>query len=118
MDAATIVITVFSAVVFLVAAAMKLTAQPRSIDTRDRLGVTPDRWRLIAALEIAGAIGVLVGLAFRPLGVAAACGLVALSVGALGAHLVRLRDPFGEAAAALVALVLSVATLALQLITA
>jgi len=113
MNAATAVVTVLVALLFAAAAAMKLTAQPRSIATRDRLGVSPATWRALAGLEVAGTVGVLAGLALPALGIAAALGLVALSIGALGAHLVRLHDPVGEAAPAIAALSLSVAALAL-----
>ncbi|MEU9420656.1 DoxX family protein [Streptomyces sp. NPDC048272] len=44
----------------------------------------------LAALKLAGAAGLLLGLfdaALRPLGAAAACGLVLLYLGALGFHL-------------------------------
>lgn len=44
-----------------------------------------------AALEIAGALGLLVGLAWWPLGVAAAAGVMLYFVGALGFH-ARARD--------------------------
>lgn len=118
MTAATIVLTVLTTLVFLTAAAMKLTGNPRSMDTRDRLGIEPGRWRQIAVLEIAGVVGALAGLAWRPLGIAATTGLVLLSLGALWSHVARLRDPLAEAAPAVLALVLSAGTLALQTITA
>jgi hypothetical protein len=41
----------------------------------------------LAACEIAGAIGILIGIAWAPLGVIAALGLVFYFVGAIIAHL-------------------------------
>src|SRR5271165_6116496 len=117
MSAATVVITVLTALLFFAAAAMKLTGQEHSLATRDHLGIDPARWRLIGLLEIAGATGALVGLAFRPLGIAATAGLVLTSLGAIAAH-VRMGNLRSEGAAAVLALVLSVAALVLQIATA
>ncbi|BCJ35845.1 hypothetical protein Athai_33480 [Actinocatenispora thailandica] len=48
----------------------------------------PDSWLpWLAAAKLAGAAGLLVGIAIRPLGVAAATGLVLYFVGAVAAHL-------------------------------
>ncbi len=55
------VVTVLTALLFLAAAAMKLTGQARSLATRDRLGVAPAQWRAIGLLEVAGAAGALAG---------------------------------------------------------
>lgn len=118
MTTATVLLTILTALVFFIAAAMKLAGNPRSLRTRDRLGIAPARWRLIAALEIAGGVGSLAGLALPALGIAATAGLVLLSIGATWSHLVRLRDPLAEAAPALLAVVLSVLTLLLQIATA
>src|SRR5271165_4843719 len=114
MSAATVVVTVLTALIFFAAAAMKLTGQERSLATRDRLGIDPARWRLIGVLEIAGATGALVGLAFRPLGIAATAGLVLTSLGAVAAH-VRIGNLRSEGAPAVLALVLSTAALVLQI---
>jgi uncharacterized membrane protein YphA (DoxX/SURF4 family) len=51
---------------------------------------------VLAALEIAGGIGILIGLAIDPLGIAAATGLVLYFVGAVISHL-RVRDTKGAA---------------------
>ncbi|MCZ0984810.1 DoxX family protein [Streptomyces diastatochromogenes] len=56
-----------------------------------------DTWRLpLAAVKFAGALGLLVGIAYRPLGIAAAVGVVLFFVGAAGAHL-RVKDGKGAA---------------------
>lgn len=116
MSAATVVVTALAALVFFAAAAVKLTGQEHSLETRDRLGIDPARWRLIAVLELAGATGAIAGLAFRPLGYAALAGLLLTSLGALLAH-VRMRAVPSESASAILALVLSAAAITLQIST-
>jgi hypothetical protein len=51
------------------------------------LGFSTDAYRAIGALEIAGAAGVMLGLAVPPLGALAAAGLLLLLAGAVVAHL-------------------------------
>ena len=62
-----------------------------------------------AALELAGAVGVLIGLWLEPLGVAAAADLIAYFLGAVISHL-RVGDTKGVAMP-LLPLVLRLATL-------
>ena len=116
MSTVAVVVTVLMALVFLGASLMKLTSRPQSLVIRDRLGIAAGRWRLIGVLELAGVTGALIGLAVRPLGIAATAGLVLTSIGALASHL-RVRDSLTDAAAAVVALVVSVAALVLQITT-
>ena len=71
---------------------------------------------VLAALEIAGAVGILAGLAVEWLGVAAATGLVLSFVGAVIGHL-RVRDTKG-AAQPVVPLLLSIVVRVLRLATA
>ena len=117
MSALAAVVTVIAALLFLAAAWAKFTDDPRATDTRDRLGIDPGRYRMIGVLEVAGAAGALLGLAVRPLGIAALGGLVLVALGACAAQ-VRLRNPPAEAAIAITALVLAAGALALQLATA
>ena len=66
-------------------------------------------------LEVAGAVGLLVGIGLKPLGVAAAGCLVVYFVAAIGSHL-RKRDLIpGHVVPAVVMLVISAAALALRL---
>lgn len=116
MSTATVVVTVLMCLVFLAASLMKLTGRPQSLAIRDRLSVTPERWRLIGVLELAGVAGALIGLAVPPLGIVATGGLVLTSIGATASHL-RVRDSLTDAAAAVIALVVSVAALVLQVTT-
>jgi DoxX-like family len=117
MTPITAVVTAFLAAMFMATGAAKLAGLPRLVATRDRLGVTARSWLSIGALEIAGAAGALLGLAVRPLGLAATGGLVLVAAGAIAAH-VRAGDEPLEAAPAGVALTLASAALALQAVTA
>jgi uncharacterized membrane protein YphA (DoxX/SURF4 family) len=109
----TVVVTVLLAVLFLATAAGKLVGHPASLAARDHLEIPAVRWKQIGILEVAGAAGVLLGLALRPLGVAAASGLVLLSIGAIVTHR-RAGDKAVAAPPALMALALAAATLVLQ----
>jgi DoxX-like family len=110
---ATIIVTIVLAVLFTFSSSIKLLGAPQSLAIRDHLGVTPTLWRVIGVLELAGVVGVLVGLAWAPIGVAAAIGLALLSVGAVAYH-VRASDGFAKTAPAVVAIVLAVATAIFQ----
>ena len=80
------------------------------------VGVPARYFPVLAALEIAGAVGVVAGLWLAPLGIAAAIGLVAYFVGAVTGHL-RVRD-IKNFAMPLPPLVLAIAVLVLRLATA
>lgn len=109
----TTVLTVLTALVFLAAAWVKFAEKGHAMETRDRLGISPGRYRLIGAAETAGAAGALVGLAVPVLGIAALAGLVLVSIGACLAQ-VRLRNPLSDASLAIIALLLSSSALVLQ----
>jgi hypothetical protein len=108
----TIILAAALAVLFLLSGATKLLGHPVSVDARDKLAVPAAAWSLIGTAEIAGVAGVLLGLSLRPLGIAAAAGLVLVGLGAVGAHR-RAHDSLATAAPALLAVVLATAMLAL-----
>ena len=115
----TAVLSVLLAAVLSGSAYAKLTKDPKIIESLvGKVGVPEDRLWMLAALELAGAAGLLIGLFWAPLGIAAAVGVVLYFVGAVGGH-VRVRD---TAAASLtppaVILLVAVATLALRVATA
>jgi hypothetical protein len=116
MSVLTAIVTVLAAALFAAAAWVKFVGEEHAMSTRDRLGVQPERYRMIGVCELAGAVGAVAGLGFRPLGIAALAGLVAVALGACAAQ-VRLRNPLAEARPAILALVLSVGALVLQLLT-
>ena len=74
------------------------------------------QWRLIGVCELAGVAGVLVGLMWAPIGIAAAIGLALLSIGAIGFHL-RASDNVADKAPAVIGLALAAATAVLHALT-
>ncbi len=78
------------------------------------VGVPTSMFPALAAAEFAGAVGLLAGLVYLPLGVAAALGVVLYFVGAVVSHL-RVGDASGSVNA-LVMIVPSVAVLVLALL--
>jgi hypothetical protein len=81
------VIAVLLALVLLASARAKLTKDKQVVDTLTRIGVPVSMFPFLAGCEIAGAGGLLVGLFYGPLGIAAAAGVVLYFIGAVGAHL-------------------------------
>jgi uncharacterized membrane protein YphA (DoxX/SURF4 family) len=95
------------ALLCLLPAAAKLSGQPRMRRSARHFGIAWERYRLIGVAELAAAIGVLVGLRVRPLGMAAAVGMVVLLIGALVTHS-RAADAVKEQVPAGVALLVSI----------
>lgn len=106
------VIGVLLALALVGSAAAKLTRNKQVVRNLTAAGVPLRLFPFLAACEIAGAAGLLVGLWYGPLGIAAAIGVVLYFLGAVGAH-VRARD-FKGIPNALVILVVAVVTLALR----
>jgi uncharacterized membrane protein YphA (DoxX/SURF4 family) len=116
MFVAAVVGAVLLAVVFTAAGVAKLAGEARTVHQADHLRVPRPAYRAIGALEVAGAVGLLVGLNVAGLGTAAAAGLAVLMTGAVGAHL-RAGDSPADAGPALALAVLSLVTLALRAMT-
>jgi uncharacterized membrane protein YphA (DoxX/SURF4 family) len=101
MFVATIILSALLALAYAMAGGQKIAGTKTMLDSADHLHVAHRTYRLIGVLELLAAIGLLAGLAFWPLGAAAAIGLVLLMIGAVVAHL-RAGDGvarFGPAAA-------------------
>jgi hypothetical protein len=69
----------------------KLTRNDKIVTGMTSIGVELKWFPYFAALLLAGAVGLLVGIAFAPLGIAAAIGLILYFVGAVVVHL-RAKD--------------------------
>jgi hypothetical protein len=110
---AEIVVTALLAALFTFSSLIKLVGVRQSLAIRDHLGVKPLQWRVIGLLELAGVAGVLLGLVWPPIGVAAAIGLALLVLGAIVFH-VRASDSVADTAPAVIGLGLAVATAVLQ----
>jgi hypothetical protein len=106
MFVATAVLSGLLAFVFATGAVGKVVKMRPELDKAVRLRIPWSRYRLIALPEAAAVVGLMVGLNFAPLGVAAAIGLVALMVGAV-AFRVRVSDAIpliaGDAAVMVIA---------------
>ena len=115
MFVATVIVSVLLALALLGSAAGKLTENPKIVENMAKLNVPPTLVPRLALLEIAGAVGLLVGLAVPALGAAAAIGTILYFVGAITYH-VRAEDK--ELAPAAVLMLVGVAALVLRLGTA
>jgi uncharacterized membrane protein YphA (DoxX/SURF4 family) len=98
----------------LVPGSAKLLAHPKMQKAAAHFGIPWPRYRLIGVAELAAAAGVLAGVWWPPLGVAAAAGMALLLTGAVIAHR-RAFDGGKEMAPALLAFVITIAYLAVAL---
>jgi hypothetical protein len=103
------------AVMLLLSASAKLTRNQQIVDGLTGIGVPLSMFPFLAACEIAGAAGLVIGIWWTPLGIAAAIGLVLYFVGAVGAHL--RKSDFKGAPNAAVILLASAAALTLRIIS-
>ena len=110
-----VTISLLLAAACLLPAAAKLAGHPKMQQSAAHFGISWPRYRLIGVAELAAAAGILIGLWWHPLGVAAAAGMAVLLVGALVTHR-KAADRAKEMAPAWLGLVLTLAYLALALI--
>ncbi|MGI5215810.1 DoxX family protein [Plantactinospora sp. CA-290183] len=109
-----LVVAVLLGAVLVMSARAKLVRDERVVASLQRAGVPLRMFPPLAALEIAGAVGLVAGIWLAPLGIAAATGVVLYFVGAVLAHL-RAGDPKGLAAP-LPPLAFAVAALVLRIL--
>jgi hypothetical protein len=109
-----ITISILLAAACFVPAVAKLRSHPKMLASANHFGIPWAHYRLIGAVEFVAAVGVLAGLFWTGLGLAAACGMALLLVGALTTHR-RAGDGLKHAAPAVVALAISLAYLAAAL---
>jgi uncharacterized membrane protein YphA (DoxX/SURF4 family) len=109
-----VTISLLLAAVCLLPAAGKLTGHPKMRQSAAHFGIPWPRYRLIGAAELAAAAGILIGLWWHPLGVAAAAGMALLLLGAIITHR-NAADSVKEMAPALLALLLTLAYLVIAL---
>ncbi|QSE41306.1 DoxX family protein [Rhodococcus erythropolis] len=115
MFIATVVVSILLAAVLVMSARGKIRKDPSIVPTMETVRIPEDKLPALASLEIAGAVGLVVGLFWWPVGVAAAIGVVLYFVGAVLAH-VRVKDFSGIGPSAVLAAV-AVATLVLRLLS-
>jgi hypothetical protein len=80
MFAATVVLSALLALLMSYAAVRKLSHRPEVVATYTRVGVPEERLDLLAATLLAGAAGLLIGLVWAPLGVAAGAAIGATAL--------------------------------------
>jgi hypothetical protein len=111
-----VIVTVLLAVAMLGSAVAKLTGQAMIVDNlTTKLGLPASWIPRLAACEIAGGVGLLVGLAIAPIGILAALGACGYFIGAVIFH-VRVGDREGVPAPAIFVLI-AVAALVLRILT-
>ncbi|MFI6357083.1 DoxX family protein [Streptomyces sp. NPDC050743] len=92
MSTTTTVLAVVLAALFLLLGSAKLAAVPAMRQAAAHVAMTTTHYRLLGALEVAAAAGLLAGLRIAALGAAASVGLILLMAGAVVVHL-RSGDP-------------------------
>jgi DoxX-like family len=110
MAVATVVASLIVAAVLAGSSATKLLGTNFSTDTATHLGYSLALNRFVGLCEAAAVVGLIAGLFWRPLAIAAAGGVVLLTIGALGFHR-RAGDSLGRAAPALLVLILAAAVI-------
>jgi len=113
MPIAAVVLSVVLGLAMLASGTMKIIRSPRIVDLMEAVSVPASRLPLLGALQVASTVGLVTGIWFPPLGIAAAVGLVLYFGGAIIAH-VRAHDPNWQGAASFLAL--SAATLIVLLL--
>ena len=109
-----VTISLLLAAACLLPAVGKLTGQPRMRESAGHFGIPWPRCRLIGVAELAAAAGILTGLWWHPLGLAAAAGMALLLLGAIITHR-KAADSVKEMAPALLGLLLTLAYLTIAL---
>jgi uncharacterized membrane protein YphA (DoxX/SURF4 family) len=116
MFVAAVVLSVVLGCMAALSGVMKLRGAPKVVEPISALGVPLGWFPFLGIAEVAGAVGLLVGLAVAPLGIAAAIGLILYFAGAELTHL-RAGDIAGMARP-LPLLVLSVGALVARILSA
>ncbi|GAA4490179.1 hypothetical protein GCM10023094_52990 [Rhodococcus olei] len=87
MFIAAAIVSVLLALVLVFSAVGKLTKNPQQVESMTSVGFPVDKMWLLALAELAGAVGLIAGLFWWPIGLAAAIGVVAYFLGAVLMHL-------------------------------
>lgn len=112
----TIALIVLGALLAIAAAGSgvaKLVKAPAVMTSMSSVGVRPEQVPMLAALELAGALGLLLGIWSKPLGAAAAVCLAFYFLGAVVAH-IRKRHGASEFGPAAVIFLMACALAVLQ----
>jgi uncharacterized membrane protein YphA (DoxX/SURF4 family) len=113
-NSAYLVVAILLSVGLVISGGLKLAKNPRIVEGIGGLSVPLSLFPVLAALEIAGATGLIIGLWFAPLGIAAGVGVVMYFAGAVVTHL---RAHNREFAPPLVLAMMGTAAVALRLLS-
>jgi 2-polyprenyl-6-methoxyphenol hydroxylase-like FAD-dependent oxidoreductase len=111
-----VTVSLLLAAACLLPAAGKLLGHPKMRQSATHFEIPWPRYRLIGAAELAAAAGILTGLWWHPLGLAAAAGMALLLLGAVIAHR-RAADTGKDMAPALLTLAITLAYLSVAVIS-
>lgn len=118
MHLAYIIVSGTLTVMLVMSARMKILRDPVAVEViGGAVGVPLRFFPMLALLEIAGGIGLLVGIGLRPLGIAAAGSLVGYFVVAIASHLRKHDLVPGHLIPGVMMLIISATTLVLRLAT-
>jgi hypothetical protein len=116
MYTAYIAVTILMSLLAIASGVAKLRRDPRVMKALTEVVRVPVKWLpWLAACEFAGAIGLLIGIFWPPIGLAAAIGLILYFIGAIIAHL-RVGDIKGIGTPA-IPLMLAVACLVTRILS-
>jgi uncharacterized membrane protein YphA (DoxX/SURF4 family) len=107
MHIAALILSIVLGLAMLASGLMKLIRAPRIVSLMAAVHVTPPQLTVLGALQVASTIGLIAGIWFPPLAIAASIGLVLYFTGAIVAH-VRAGDPAMQGA--IMFLLLAIAT--------
>jgi hypothetical protein len=111
----TVVVSALLALVTFGSGSSKISRNPKLVTQLTGLGVAERYIPVLGALLVAGGLGLVAGIWWAPLGIAAAAALTLYFLGAIVAHL-RAHDTKGVVPVAVLTL-LSAASLALQVLS-
>lgn len=115
MFVATVIVTVALAAAMFFAAVRKLSHAEAVVASYSRVGVREDKLNYLAVVLLVGAAGLLAGLVWAPLGIAAGVSVIAYFALAVGAHISH--DDIPNLPTPAVLLTAAVVAFALRLLT-
>lgn len=92
----------------------KIKRIPSAIEVIAHVGVKESQYNQLAALELLGSLGLLLGIWVKPIGIAASIGIALYFIGAQTAHL-RKKDSFARIFPAFFLFLISAAVMVLEL---
>ncbi|MFC4603703.1 DoxX family protein [Rhodococcus kronopolitis] len=110
MFAAAAIVSVLLALLLTFSAVGKLTKSDMQVESMTNVNFPVDKMWMLAIAELAGAVGLIVGLFWWPIGLAAALGVAAYFLGAVVMH-VRANDKAVAPAGVLAIVALAAAVL-------